>query len=165
MSRLNNYERLEIPSVDFGDDLPSEIIFNEERRNVFNIGVGGELFITDTFKSFFGFSTDFDSLQGETNFFDFSTSNGDEFSAGSNYYHFSGGVDWTLKWANLILGLTYSQGANNITVDSSSIFTDPITNDLLATQVKARRLQLVLGLEIPFLDNSMKSLKNKVNVK
>lgn len=164
MSGLNEYQRLDIPEVDLGKNLPTEIIFNEKRRSVFNFGIGGEIFISDTFKSFFGFSTDFDSLQDENNFFDFSTTNADEFSAGSNYYHFSGGVDWTLKWASLILGLTYSRGSNDISIDSSSIIDEPAIERTTSTQVLARRLQLVLGLEIPFLDTGMKTLRDKVNV-
>ncbi|MEM1001693.1 MAG: hypothetical protein AAGH46_03485, partial [Bacteroidota bacterium] len=121
--------------------------------------------IKETFKVFFGFSTDFDSLQDETNFFDFKTRNADEMSAGSNYYHFSGGVDWTLNWANLILGLTYSRSANDISIDSSNIIQEPMINRTTTTQVLARRLQLVLGLEIPFLDSSMKSVRERVNIK
>jgi long-subunit fatty acid transport protein len=164
MSHLNEYQRLDIPEVDLGEDLPSQIVFNEKRRNVFNVGIGGELFISDTFKTFFGLSTDFDSLQDETTFFDFTTTNADEFSAGSNYYHISGGVDWTLKWANLILGLTYSQGANSISLDSNIVEREPLIERSNSTEVINRRLQLVLGFEIPFLDSEMRSLRNKVKV-
>jgi hypothetical protein len=163
MNALGEYERLEIPEVDLGTDLPSDIKFNEKRSAVVNIGVGGELFIKENFKVFFGISTDFDSLDEGDGFFDLSTENADEFSAGTDYYHLSGGVDWTLKWANLILGLTYSRGTNGIGINSEIGREEPFIEAPTSTDLVSQRLQLVLGLEIPFLDRGMKSLQETLN--
>jgi hypothetical protein len=156
---LSEYQRLELPMVDLGDTTLTEITFNERRYAVLNFGIGGELFISEKLQSFFGFSTDFNSYRGETEFFDFRTTNADELNAGTDYFHLSGGVDWELKWGSIIFGLTFTRGKNNISLNS-----DPLTG-LIAdfnntTAVVSHRLQFIVGFEIPFLDKGVKNFRD-----
>lgn len=160
---LNEYQRMDLPLVDLGEEDLTEITFNEKRKTVVNFGIGGEVFITEKLQSFFGISTDFNSLGGETEFFDFQTSNADELNAGMDYYHISGGVDWEMKWGNIILGLTYSRGSNTISFSNNNETTDLIIDVNNSTKVLSQRLQLIVGFEIPFLDRGMKNLINNIN--
>lgn len=164
MNHLDEYERLSLPAVDLGDENPTPIVFNERRNSVVNFGVGGELYISETVKTYFGISTDFDSYDNDNDFFDFNTSNADEFGAGSDFVHFSCGIDWKLSWANIIFGLTYARGTSDVKINSdffgSDVFLDPVANSTVLSQ----RLQFVLGFEIPFLNKGMKRIKERANI-
>ncbi len=53
---------MEIPEIDTGKDELTTIAFAESRRNVFNFGIGIEIFINDRVSLYSGFSTDFNAI-------------------------------------------------------------------------------------------------------
>lgn len=163
MSSLAEYSRLDIPELDINGQ-PVEVIFNEKRRFVANFGIGGELYIEENFSALFGFSTDFDSLGGETNYFDLETTNADELSAGTNYFHLSGGVNWKFKWASLIFGLTYTRGTNSISISDNDFIEPPEIGVADNSKITASRVQFVIGFEIPFIQGVTSTNNNRVNL-
>ncbi|WP_115462686.1 hypothetical protein [Winogradskyella aurantiaca] len=163
MSSLSEYSRLDIPQLEINGQ-PTDVIFNEKRRFVTNFGVGGELYIEENFSALFGFSTDFDSLGGETNYFDLVTTNADELSAGTNYIHLSGGVDWKFKWASLIFGLTYTRGTNSISISDNDFIEPPNTGVADNSKITSSRIQFVIGFEIPFIKGMSSTNNNRVNI-
>jgi hypothetical protein len=161
VSGLTNYSRLNIPDIDIGDTSPTPVVFNEERQPVFNFGVGGEFYINERFKSYFGFSTDFNAFKENASAFDLSTDNAENTAIGADYYHFSGGIDWKMSWANIIFGATYASGSsrfqNPFNLTASGIDNTNTTESTLRNQ----RYQIIIGLEIPILDNTFNKMKKK----
>ncbi|OZV71090.1 hypothetical protein [Winogradskyella aurantia] len=159
---LSKYSRIDVPEIDIGEPELTTVLFNEQRSNVFNFGVGGEIYMSEKLKSYFGFSTDFNAFKTNATAFDISTSEAADDAIGADFYHLSGGIDWAMSWANIILGVTYASG--------SSRFQNPFEQDIGSLEpnnsqesnLKNQRYQLIIGLEIPILDNTFKKLKEKV---
>lgn len=161
VSGLSDYTRINIPDIDIGDANPTAVTFNEERRAIVNFGVGGEFYINEKFKSFFGFSTDFNAFKSNATAFDLNTEDAENTVIGAGFYHLSGGIDWQMSWANIILGLTYASGSssfqNPFNINLSGIDLNNSQNATLSNQ----RYQLIIGLEIPLLDNTIGKFKTK----
>ena len=159
VSGLSNYSRLNVPDIEIGDPMLTPVLFNEERQFVFNFGVGGEVYINEKFNSYFGFSTDFNAFKSNVTILDDNTDDADETAIEGDYFHLSGGIDWKLSWANLILGVTYAS--------SYSSFQDPFNTDLPnlgvisneESTLSSQRYQFIIGLEIPLVDKAL----NKFN--
>ncbi len=159
VSGLSNYSRLDVPDIEIGDATPTPVLFNEERQFVFNFGVGGEVYINERFKSYFGFSTDFNAFKSNATILDDTTDDADDTVTAADFFHLSGGIDWKLSWANLILGVTYAS--------SSSSFENPFNGDfpnldLINNQestLSSQRYQFIIGIEIPLLDKALNKAK------
>ena len=161
VSGLGQYDRLIIPDIDTGETSLTPVEFDEKRNAVFNFGVGIEIFITEKLKSYGGFSTDYNAFENSANIFDLASDNNKDVNIGGDFYHMSLGVDWELKWANIIAGFTYAS--------SSGSFADPYSLDTagfdIDNNVNAKlnytRWQFVIGLDIPLLSQKVKSLKHE----
>jgi len=163
VSGISKYDRLIIPDLDTGDGQLTTVNFDEERRPVINFGIGFELYIEDNLSGYGGFSTDFSALTNSANIFDISAEENKEVNIGEDFYHFSLGADWKLKWASLIMGITFT--------NSSKDFLSPyrlnadgidIQNDIKA-QLKYSRWQFVIGLDIPLFSSKLKNLSSSKN--
>jgi len=163
MSSLNEYERFSLPEVDLGQNEPTDLRFNEKRSTVVNFGIGGEIYLKENLQSFFGFSTDFNAYSSENEFFNFQTNTADEFNAGTDYFHISGGTDWEFKWGSIILGLTYTRGTNTFSLINTEIIGDLPVDVNSTVDVRNHKLQLVLGFEIPFIEKQKKSIEQQFN--
>lgn len=158
---LNEYKRLEIPDIDTGDSNLTTVNFNEERRSVLNFGAGIEFYLSEYFKAYGGFSTDYSAFRSSANVFNLSSSDNKEINIGSNFFHMSLGVDWKLNWSSIVAGVTYSS--------SSGSFADPYRIDIdgfgiennLTAKLKYTRWQFVIGIDIPILNKKVNDILKK----
>jgi len=148
---LAEYDRIKIPSIDTGQDDFSEVLFEESRRNVINFGAGFELYIHEKFKSYIGFSSDFNGFIKNANIFDLSSDGSRDVTIGENFIHYSAGVDIKLSWASLVLGATYTSGSAEF-LSPSNIIQSGDTFDYNTTKINYNRWQFVVGIEIPVFD-------------
>ena len=152
VSGLKIYDRVIIPSLDIGNDDLTPVLFKEERQNVVNFGAGVEIFISDRFKSYASFTTDYNAFISNANIFDLSTDDSREINIGEDFIHYSIGVDLKLNFASVIFGTTYT--------NSSATFVNPVdlnpdginNNQSNLAKIDYNRWQFVIGLEIPVLD-------------
>ena len=158
---LKQYSRLDVPDIDTGDDELTPVNFDETRSVVVNFGVGAEIFLSDKFKSYFGFSTDFSANKSNPNLFDLSTDETKNNNVGDNFYHFSTGVDWKLSWASVVFGVTYTRGSSEFLIPLKLELDDINTSDPNTADLKYSRWQFVIGLEIPLLDEKVQNLFKK----
>ena len=156
VSGLQTYKRIDVPDIDIGNGIPSEVLIVETRKNIINFGIGAEIYISEKFKSFGGFTTDFNSLESNSTLYEQVSTGNSDVNIGADFVHGSAGIDWELKWANIILGATYTAGSSefisplNVTEADNELF----DNNLI--DVDYSRWQFIVGLEFPFLDNSVK---------
>lgn len=158
VSGLAQYDRIIIPDINTGDDSLTPVYFDEERKTVFNFGVGAEYFLSEKFKAFGGFTTDFSAFKNSANIFDLSSKNNKEINVGEDFYHMSLGLDWKLNWASLIMGITYAS--------SSGTFASPYRLEVdgfdidnnLNSQIKYTRWQFVVGIDVPILGKKVSDL-------
>ncbi|MGB5376692.1 hypothetical protein [Muriicola sp.] len=64
---LSSYQRIAIPDIDIGQDELTSIAFDESRKDVFNFGLGAEIYISDRISLYGGFSTDYNAITSATN--------------------------------------------------------------------------------------------------
>lgn len=161
VSGLGQYDRIEIPDISIGEDELTPVNFDEERKAVFNFGIGAEYYISEQFKAYGGFSTDFSAYKNSANIFDLSSEENKSVNIGEDFYHFSLGIDWKLSWASLIMGFTHT--------NSSGSFLSPYTlnadgydieNNLNAS-VRYTRWQFVVGIDVPILGKKVSNLMKK----
>jgi hypothetical protein len=161
VSGLANYQRLIIPDINRGNGELTPVNFNEERRPVFNFGAGIEFYLSEKFKGYGGFSTDYSSIENGANIFNLGSQENKDINLGSNFYHMSLGVDWKLSWSSLIMGFTYTS--------SSQSFANPYAVDLggieiesnLNPQLKYTRWQFVVGIDVPIFSKKVNSILGK----
>ncbi len=161
VSGLSNYSRLDVPDIEIGDTTPTPVNFNEERQFVFNFGVGGEVYISEKFTSYFGFSTDFNAYESNATALDDTTDETDDTVIGANYFHLSGGMDWKLSWANLIFGVTFASSSTSFQNPFNVDFPNLDLNNTQESTLSNQRYQFIIGFEIPLLDKTMNKFKKK----
>ena len=156
VSGLASYNRISIPVFETGNDDPNSVLFEEKRNGVVNFGAGMQIYINEEFSSFVSFSSDYNAIENSGSFFDLSDNGEVNNDFNENFIHLGGGVDWNLKWGSVAFGVTYTNGSSKL--DDALSF-DPETNNELAN-VKYNRWQVIIGLEIPFLNDKMKNIIN-----
>lgn len=152
---LSKFERISIPNIDTGNGELTPVNFDEERKVVFNIGIGAEYTLSEKIKVYGGFSTDFNAFKNSANIINISAAENKNINIGENFYHSSLGIDWKLKWLSIISGLTFS--------NSSSAFISPYTIDFgnsnisndPNSEIKYTRMQFVIGIDVPILNKKL----------
>lgn len=161
VSGILDFTRISIPDIDIGQPNLTPVPFNEERRAIINFGVGGEVYISEKFRSFFGFSTDYNAYKTNTSVFDLTTNDPDNTAISTNFFHFSGGIDWKMSWASIILGITYATGSadfnNPFQINASGLDFNNTQN----SNLKNRRYQTIIGLEIPIIEKTINTFNKK----
>ena len=155
---ISEYKRIEIPDIDIGNDQPKSVLFNETRDAVFNFGVGAEIYMSEMFTAYLGLSSDYTAYGSNANIFDLSSPKTKDINVGEDFFHFSAGVNWTLKWASFVLGTTYTSGSSTF---DNPLFIPNNGTDLIETdtsRIDYNRWQFVIGVEVPFLDNFNKNI-------
>lgn len=155
---LSAYSRLSVPEFDTGNEELTSVLFEEERKGVFNFGAGLEIYMTEKFSSFISFSTDFNSIINDSNNFELSDSGEINNNFNENFIHMGLGIDWTLKWGNIVFGGTYTNGSSQINNTTNPFFQN--NNDDI--NLKYNRWQFIIGLELPFLNDRIKQATNKL---
>ena len=158
VSGLAKYSRIDIPNIDTGESTLTPVNFDEERKTIINFGVGAEFYLKENFKAYGGFSTDFYALVNSANIFDISSNGTKNINVGDDFYHLSMGVNWKLKWANLIMGITYTNGSNNFVSPYSLDVEGFDIDNNLDTTIKYTRWQFVVGIDVPILGKKVNSL-------
>ncbi|WP_282080781.1 hypothetical protein [Aquimarina algiphila] len=159
---VDKYERITLPNFTAGVDDVSELDFNEELKSVFNFGAGAEIYISPSFSGFLSFSSDFSAYVENTNLFNVINQNEGEINYESDYWHFGLGFDLSLKWGSFLLGSTYSrtnsefQQPINFPIDPVDEFEEGISD------LQLERWRFIVGLEIPLLNEKLKSLKKNI---
>jgi hypothetical protein len=161
VSGLSNYSRLDVPDIEIGDTTPTPVLFNEQRQFVFNVGVGGEVYLNEKFTSYFGFSTDFNAFTSNATILDNTTDDGDETVTAADYFHFSGGINWKLSWANLILGVTVASSSTSFESPFNGDFPDLDFGNNPESTLSSQRYQFIFGFEIPLLEKTLNNIKEK----
>ncbi|MDW5289280.1 hypothetical protein [Formosa sp. PL04] len=156
VSGLSTYQPISIPDIDTGGTDLTVFDFDESRKAVINFGVGVEFYLKENLKTYAAFSTDYNGFKTKANILDLSNPEYTADNEISNLLHLSYGIDWRVKWANLILGLTYTGGSSEAVIPDD---TEPVAySTAVETQGKYTRWQFVVGIEVPFLDKKFKSI-------
>ena len=150
---LSSYNRISIPVFEAGNDEPTSVLFEEKRKGVINFGAGMQIYINDEFSSFVSFSSDYNAIENSGSFFDLSDNGEVNNDFNENFSHIGGGIDWSLKWGSVALGATYTSGSSKL---DGSLNLSPNPNNELV-DVKYNRWQVIIGIEIPFLNEKMKN--------
>lgn len=160
VSGLAKYNRIDIPDIDTGHNTLTAVNFDEERRMVFNFGTGIEIYLNDNLKAYGGVSTDFYALVNSASIFDLS-SEGTKDTLGDDFYHSSLGIDWKLKWASLVMGITYTDGSSSF-ISPYQINADGFDiNNQMNSRLKYTRWQFVVGLDVPIWSKIVKDFTKK----
>ena len=149
---LSAFNRIDIPSIDSGNTDLTPVLFEEERKNVFNFGAGVEIFMSDKIKSYFSFTTDNNALIRNANIFDLSAHGSREINVGEDFIHYSVGIDLKLNFASIILGTTYTSSSSEFINPIDLNLDGSVTNEDSLAKIEYSRWQFVVGLEIPFFD-------------
>lgn len=155
------YARIGIPSLESDTEIPPELKFEEKLKAVINFGFGAELYFSPRFRGYLSFSTDYSAFDTNANLFDLINQAGKDINFASDYFHYGGGIDLSMSWAELILGATFSH--------SESKFAQPVnfpTNGVDETEggitkIEMSRWRFIIGIEIPVLDKGLKKLKGE----
>jgi hypothetical protein len=159
VSGLGQYDRLVIPDLDTGESSLTPVAFDEKRQAVINLGFGIEFFLTEQLQGYGGFSTDFNAFEDNANILDLSAEENKDVTLSGDFYHMSLGVDWKLKWASVIAGLTYTSSSGSF-ANPYSFDTEVFNNDSnVDANLKYTRWQFVVGIDIPILSKKINSLK------
>jgi hypothetical protein len=155
---LKKYDRISIPDIDIGDGIKIPVNFDEERRAVFNVGVGAELELYKNLKAYGGFSTDFNAFKNNANIFDISSDKNKQINIGDDFYHMSGGIDWKLSWISIISGITYTKGSNSFVSPYQIDFGNSTIDNNLNSKLSYSRWQFVIGIDIPVLNRKIEDI-------
>ena len=150
---LSQYNRLSIPEFDTGNEELTSFLIEEKRNGVLNFGAGFEIFMTEKFSYFISFSTDFNSVENNSNNRELSLGEELNNNFNDNYLHLGLGFDWKLKWGSIVFGTTYTNGSNHFNSTSDPTMQN---NNNQYIDLKYNRWQFIVGFEIPFLNDKLK---------
>jgi hypothetical protein len=158
VSGLNSYNRIKIPDIDIGNEELTPVNFDEQRKAVFNFGIGTEYYISEKLKAYGGFSTDFNAFKNSANLSDLSAKENKEINIGEDFYHISLGADWKFNWASFVMGITYT-GGNSKFMSPYKINAEgfDVENDL-NSQIRFNRWQFVVGIIVAMSGKTVKVL-------
>lgn len=121
----------------------------DDLKSVFNFGIGFEYYVNEKFEVYGSFATDFSAVNSDASFlyeFDATISNS-KFEG--EIFHFGGGVNMNLKWAELTLGATYASSARDVP-RPLNIGGDEILGSDEFSSLKYSRLRFIVGFSFPF---------------
>jgi len=158
---VKKYERISIPET-LNNSNNTQVEFNEQLKSVLNFGLGLEFFISDRINFYGSFSSDFLADVESPNLFDVINQTNEIINYKSNYWHYSAGFDFDLKWGKFILGSVYST--------TSSSFIQPINfpnnqNSLKQTSLSIKRWRFIIGVELPLFQLLSKKIKSEIQIK
>ncbi len=160
-NRISLYDRLEIPELttETDEEIPT-LAFQEELNHVVNFGIGAEIYISPTLNTYLSFSSDFSAFKTNANLFDLINDSGRDINFSTDYYHFGLGVDLKLKWADFVLGGTFTTGnstfARSINFPGEPVDDDPATGN---SRLNIERWRFIVGIDIPFVTKELEKFK------
>jgi len=147
---LESYDRLAIPSIEDGTEEVKSFYFKSNLQSVINFGAGVEIFISDKYKLFSSFSTDYSAANKNANIFDLIGDKENDVDLNLDFFQVGFGFDIHLKWADLILGTTYSNGTTKFPqkIDFPGATSNANEADDL-TKISITRWRGIIGIKIP----------------
>ena len=130
----------------------SERIFIfEELESVVNLGLAIEIRLSEIYKFYAGFTTDFSAVSPRTNLIPDNNEEIYNSSLKANIYHFSGGLGMEFKKLHVTLGMAYNYGIDYISrpVDIPNGGNDPIFDNEENSTLKISNWKLLFGFAIP----------------
>ena len=112
--------------------------------------MGAEVFITEKYKVFGSFSTDFSAAQNNANVFDIVGDSENDVNLDFDYLHLGFGFEINFNWGHLVLGTTYSSGFADFSQKVG--FPDPnnpVDNEDDITKLHLTRWRGIIGAKIP----------------
>ena len=152
---LSKFDRITIPDIDTGSGELTPVNFDEERKTIINAGIGAEYTLSEKLKAYGGFSTDFNAFKNSANIINISAEENKSINIGENFYHMSLGVDWKLKWLNIISGITYSSSTSSFASPYSIDFGNSNIYNEANSEIKYTRWQFVIGVDVPILNKKI----------
>ena len=149
-NKVDEYDRLTLPLIEDGTGPDKSFIFISKLRSVINFGLGAEVFITEKYKVFGSFSTDFSAAQNNANVFDIVGDSENDVNLDFDYLHLGFGFEINFNWGHLVLGTTYSSGFADFSQKLG--FPDPnnpVDNEDDITKLHLTRWRGIIGAKIP----------------
>ncbi|MDT0539916.1 hypothetical protein [Croceitalea sp. P059] len=156
---VEEYERLDISTLDLNAFTNQDFNFNESLKPVVNFGVGAEIYLNDIWKAYSSFSTDYSAYKNQTTVFNLISSINEEADTRTNYWHYGLGLSANLSWASFvsgaILSTTSAEFANPIDFPSGEL--EAVENEI--SKLSLNRWRFIVGVEIPlFVEKIEKTL-------
>lgn len=157
---VEEYERLDISTLDLNAFTNQDFNFNESLKPVVNFGVGAEIYLNDIWKAYSSFSTDYSAYKNQTTVFNLISSINEEADTRTNYWHYGLGLSANLSWASFvsgaILSTTSAEFANPIDFPSGEL--EAVENEI--SKLSLNRWRFIIGVEIPlFVEKIEKTLE------
>ena len=152
-NKVSSYNRIEIPEIALENEDQLQLEFVEERKSVFNYGLGAEVYISPKMAGYLSFSSDYSSAIDNSNIFDIGDREDQELNLKLDYSHFGFGVNLNLSWSDIILGSTYSFGSSSFDKPDDTIPENGIVinSNQEPASIKLTRWRFIVGIEIPIL--------------
>lgn len=118
--------------------------------------MGAEFYLAEKVNVYISGATDFSPIVSNANIFDLIAQESKDTNFDADYYHFGFGFQLKLKWAQLVLGTTYTRAS--VDFERPVDFPDPEVelpnNDDLAS-ITEERWRFILGIEIPIFGHKI----------
>ncbi len=149
-AKVDEYDRLTLPVIEDGIDEIKSFDLSSKLRSVINYGVGTEVYITEKYKLFGSFSTDFSAAKSNANIFDIVGDEEKDVNLDFDYFHLGLGFGIQFNWGHLVLGTTYSYGSTDFIkkIDFPYPNNPDITTDDV-TKLSLARWRGIIGAKIP----------------
>lgn len=160
-NKLSSYDRIVIPEIASVNADPLQLEFVEERKSVFNYGLGAEVYISPKMDGYLSFSSDYSSALDNSNIFDVGDREDKELNLKLDYYHFGFGINLNLSWSDMILGSTYSFGSSSFDKPDDTIPENgiDINDNPNSASILLTRWRFIVGIEIPILSQKLKEIE------
>jgi len=164
-NKLSSYDRIIIPEIESVTEDPLQLEFVEERKSVFNFGLGAEVYISPKMDGYLSFSSDYSSALNNSNIFDVGDREDKELNLKLDYYHFGFGINLKLSWSDMILGSTYSFGNSTFDKPDGGVPENgiDINNNPESASILLTRWRFIVGIEIPILSQKLKENESNQN--
>lgn len=156
-NKVSSYDRIIIPEIESLNRDSLQLEFVEERKSVFNYGLGAELYISPKIDGYLSFSSDYSSALNNSNIFDIGDGDDRELNLKLDYYHFGFGIRLNLSWSDMIFGSTYSYGNSTFDKPDGAIPENgiDINNNPESASILLTRWRFIVGIEIPILSQKL----------
>lgn len=160
-NKISVYDRIVIPVLQGETSAPRELKFIQKLKSVFNYGLGAEIYFSPKSKGIISFSSDYSSLDENSNIFDLSNNEDQDVNFAVDLYHIGCGVELKLKKAYLVFGGSYSTG-NSVFEKPIDAFTgvEDFNEAEESASIELSRWRFIIGIDIPILVNNLKKIIN-----
>ncbi|MBL7472692.1 porin family protein [Robertkochia sediminum] len=143
------YDRITLPELGGQTGEEESLLFQENRRSIFNFGAGGEVELGPKFTTYLSFSTDFSPLKEADEVLGTSEGIGTSNLLAFDNYHFGGGFNWKFGKADVVFGAIYTTGKQEFTTVRDRPIDDNLpTSDIFKIGISRWRFLIGLNLSL-----------------